>query len=709
MKKLNYFIISLLILLLIPKSIYAANSPSLNKSYDIKVRNLTLSEIGISDNKNKYNNTFNLYEAYNSSNSMFFHIYSLKNTSVDASLTLICKDKITIEKNQEELLNLLLSNINQINLTNSEDILNITNQRQLLNAVAAQILVWEIMNNERTSFDNVSVNSDYFKNLVNINRNNTLSSGLPSLYDVYSSIVKNVNEKNTTKSTNSKDNPYVLYYNVNNERYQNVISSLDYNTLTTTYDIKNNTEVKLSSSSNGLLAYTSSNNYFTDVKAIPIEQKKGSTNTDLQNFYYFSLGTSNFVLASKADVVPQNLYFKCAQGNFKLLTLEGSGRVILGATYQIKKINGETLKFTSNSEKNTFTYDNSGTGEENIVYSNANTYVINEIPDGEYNIIQTAVPVGNSFPLNEEDRTIKIKIENGNFYVYNKILGKYEVNQMRIIKFNSYMSKLYILDSEYTGNEEDTYKIVNSNNQTVLLYKSNKNYYQAYNENLFVESENFILDNNTKRMSIYGLPAGDYKIISNRRTSDKERSFSIKNDNTIGDSIFISFDTSKNEINFYKLDENGKYLDGGMFSLRVLESEDNYIDVPLSKIDDSTYEVKENAEEYTFSVQKGKIKIKGLSEGKTYRIVELTPPDGYSVFDANKAYVDVNIDSLGYASSTPYMVNKQILVKSDASSNSELILSIRTGKEIIKYGLIILGLGIFVILLLIAKKKILKN
>lgn len=692
------------ILLLIPINVLAANSPTLKKNYNVNAGTIDLNSIGVYSNDMA---SFPVFEAYD--DGLYFHIYSLDPESNLINTDLLnCSDK-GIKTYNEELLNMLLSNVNQINKTNQESITkyaeNKTNITELLNVVATQILVWEISSGQRTSFNSaVNNKSVYYKKLVSVNRNNTFSSGLPSLYEIYNNIVKRVYEKNSEKSNNTEENPYVLYYNVNNNRYQNIITSINYNTLQSNYEIKNNTPIKLNSNASGLLAYVDNSKFFTDVKSIDLSQKNGNTNTNLQNFYYFNNNLqSSYILASKSDKVPSKLYFKCAQGNFKVVTLEGSGHTetLLGSTYNIKDENGKILKFVNNLD--TFTFDESGSlGTSDITYANTNSYTINALPDGVYDIIQVKVPVGNSFPENEADRTTKIKIDKGNFYVYNKVLQKYERNSIRIIKFTNYISKVYIIDN---NNPNDSSYNLSSTTLGLLKLKRDKDKYLFVTDQENLESDLYL---DKTKITIFGLDKGEYTITSNKQTKES-RNFTIQNNSVLGDSILISFNNKKGEINFYNLDENGKYLNGGLFALRIIDdNSEEYVDVALSKNSDETYNIDENGEEYTFTVKNGKAVIKNAEPGKTYRIFELTPPDGYQVYDANNVYVDISIDSNGFAKSTPFIINKEIMMNSDATSNAELILSIRTGKEIVKYGIILIG-GIFILTIFIfIKKKFLK-
>lgn len=695
-----------LILLLLPMNALAANSPSLNKSYTTNIRQVNLAEIGVESSET----TFPIYEVADG-NTIFFHVYSLNSNakSISEQLTSSSSSKVDLT-GKTALLNQLLSNVNQINKTNSESILNITNSTELLNIVATQILVWEITDGTRTSFNTIENKSSPYYEMVSTNKINTTSSGLPSLYEVYLNIVQNVQQINSKKSDNSQSNPYKLYYNVSNNRYQNIITSMDYDTLKSNYDITNNTPIKLTNNSNGLLAYINNSDFFTDVKSISLNQKSGSTNNDLQNFYYFNSSTSTtetFVLATKADIVPTKLYFTCAQGDFKIINLEGSGGSILGSTYNIKDSNGNLVKLT-NSEKNVFVYESDkNNGITDITYAGTNTYTISELPDGEYSIIQTSVPEGNSFSKNEEDRTSKIKIQDGNFYSYNKILKKYEINSMRLVKFINYTSKVYVTESANPGTA--SYTLTNSSGENVNLYYNNsKGIYQASDTGTTARSE-FGLDAVKKHATIYGLPAGEYTVTSGQ--SGETRKFVIKNDGNLGDSVMVSFDNKVNEINFYKLDEDGKYLNGGLFSISEvkIDSEET-IDVGMTKeATGNSYKISSDGQEYTFSVENGVVNITGAEASKTYRITEIAPPDGYEIFDSSISYVDVSFDENGYAKSTPYIINKKISVTADASSNSELIIAIRTGNKIIKYGLIVSIIIIITAILILIRKKLSKR
>lgn len=703
MKKIVKLLV--MILFLIPFNVHAASAPELNKDYDNKTIIINLNDIGVDSSSLIENSEFLLHQV-ETNNSIYFHTYSLNSDINTYSSKVKSSDKSNVNlENKTELLNLLLSNVNQINKTNSEDIKDAT-VTEKLNMVATQILVWEIVKGERTSFNSIDSSSEYYKKLVSINRSNTISSGYPSLYSVYSNIVKTVNNSALKRSTNSKDNPFKLYYNAEKDRYQNIISTIDYDTLKSNYEIKNSTSIKLSSTSNGMLATIESGKYFTDVKSITLNQKVGSTNPDLENFYYFNGESSEtYVLATKADKVPTEMYFTCAQGNFKILSLEGSGSTILGTTYNIKDKDGNLLKF-SNIYGREFVYDPSSTTSiTDIANNTSNTYIISDIPDGEYTIVQTKVPSGYSFSASEDNRTNKVKIENGKIYSYNKIIKKYELNAMHLVKFTNYASKVYIVQN--SGLADDvTYTITNSKGEQINFAYSNSS-------GIYVPTESGItglaMNSKAKNITIHNLEADSYEI-KNNKTSEIRR-FTVKNDGLVGDSILVSFDNKINEISFYKLDEEGNNLSGGSFSIREIDpnDEEKYVDLSLKKIDDNTYEIDENGEEFTFPIQDGKIIIKNAVKDKYYRIIELSPPDGYQLYDPNSSTVDIQMDSEGYTKGTPYLINKKIIISNDTSSNAELILSIRTGNEIIKYGIIGIIILSLVTSFIIIKRKAIKK
>ena len=274
---------------------------------------------------------------------------------------------------------------------------------------------------------------------------------------------------------------------------------------------------------------------------------------------------------------------------------------------------------------------------------------------------------------------------------------------MRIVRFTNYISKVFINESEST--ENDTYYITNSNGEKISLYQNKSKKIWQYFPISGIESRDELAFNiGVNYLSIYGLPSGSYTIHSNHSNSD--RNITINNNTTYGDTIIISFDNKAGEILFYSTNENGKLLDGGIFKIQKITGETEE-DVALTY--DSTndvYKIDEKGDEYTFTTKSGKAKISGATNNTSYKIIELTPPEGYQIFDENKAYVEVKMDSNNFVTSTPYILNRQIVATSDASSSAELILSIRTGNKVIKYGLIILGISTFVILLLIIRKKV---
>ena len=299
MKKIKYLF---LLIMLLPINVFAVSAPDLSNKYTIKRVYTDLNNLGIDTSRSKsssllrdlfqisddYTGSFPLFEVY--SNDLHYHIYSLNynNNSIDNNQMDISNNNKNYSK-YEDLINKILINASKINDTNFEDISNYesvassSSRTRLLNVISAQILIWEVTSDKRVNFDNVKCNSEFYNYLVEYNKTNTYSSNLNSLYTSYSNLINNISDYEKNANKNSESNPYKLYYNVKNNRYQNVINTID----ETIYTIKNDTDISLTATTNGMMAYVPTSKYFTDIKNISLTRKEGSTNADLEKILLF--------------------------------------------------------------------------------------------------------------------------------------------------------------------------------------------------------------------------------------------------------------------------------------------------------------------------------------------------------------------------------------------------------------------------------------
>jgi hypothetical protein len=162
---------------------------------------------------------------------------------------------------------------------------------------------------------------------------------------------------------------------------------------------------------------------------------------------------------------------------------------------------------------------------------------------------------------------------------------------------------------------------------------------------------------------------------------------------------------------FYKFDEYNNPLDGAIFYLQKLDNDKKYNTLSLVKEELSNgnlvYRADENSELTEITTNNGSATVYYLEPGQ-YRILEVEAPEGYELpkKTINVATFFVDEDGLVYGSNIITNKKPQETIEYLASSKSELIINIQTGKVVVKYGLIItLLVGAIVGLIIFLKKK----
>lgn len=398
--------------------------------------------------------------------------------------------------------------------------------------------------------------------------------------------------------------------------------------------------------------------------------------------------------------------------SFDILKLASDGKTpIKGATFKVKDSNNNEVKFIKSG--GIYTYKETGTITE-LSDSNASSYSVALLQDGKYTIIETAVPSPYNLPRKESERTTKIQIKNGSLYVYDATQKKYVASATAAIQIKNYTTKIKILK---TGNGKSLPGVVFS------LLKEDKETYINCNHIESSESgyrysgigtgeEHSLYTTNSKGiLAIYGLPEGTYYFKEEQTVAPfnlpigdsaytkftlEVTSKGVKVNNSLSqDTIAIS--NTANSFNFYKVDENGNYLKSGKFKIQKWDDNKNrYVDIKVKSVEnDGTYD--ENADIFEPS-NEGKVKFGltngiatfiNMASGTKYRIVETNAPEGYAIGEASDGAV-VTLDKYGNASGLLVLTNQKISKGTD-DAQAELIITISTGMQRIKYALIIGG------------------
>ena len=144
---------------------------------------------------------------------------------------------------------------------------------------------------------------------------------------------------------------------------------------------------------------------------------------------------------------------------------------------------------------------------------------------------------------------------------------------------------------------------------------------------------------------------------------------------------------------FYKYDEYNNLLDGGKYKLQKLNQDKIYKDVPVTEEEeDGTiyYKVDPNSQNYLMETKNGTATVYYLDEGQ-YRILEVEAPPGYElpIKTINVATFFVDKDGKTYGSNIIANKPKTEVKEIKPSASAKLVVDIKTGQKVIRYGLII--------------------
>ena len=402
------------------------------------------------------------------------------------------------------------------------------------------------------------------------------------------------------------------------------------------------------------------------------------------------------------------------QKSFIISKLDGhDGKTpVKGATFQIKKSTGEVIKFIEESEGN-FTYDPNGI-LTNLVSPNLSSYYITGLPVGKYILEEVAAPAGYILPTNVASRQTQFAIDKtdylqilspGNGYVKALDVTLTVLNYMSrvtIVKTASGKPVAGVLFELYDENKS----------QKISLVKVDG----IFHYNGTATSSDLLTDSNGK-LIISDLPEGTYYLkevaLPDGATSaiDPNNQWRkiVVNLGTSSKNIQVSFSNTKGDFCFYKMDEDGNYLDKGIFKLQVYNGNTSrYEDVTITKNSNNTFEIDSTGKgTYTFTpVSGGQTCFVNLNTRGKYKVVEIEAPEGFILPSSqSERESEVTINEQGYASNDAIIINKKITVGADAEAQAEFIVGISTGMDRINYVFIIGGIGLVIGILVFIKKK----
>lgn len=389
-----------------------------------------------------------------------------------------------------------------------------------------------------------------------------------------------------------------------------------------------------------------------------------------------------------------------------------------GAEFQIKKSDGTIMKF-NRVASGKYMYDANGT-TTSLKEADKSTYNVALLPVGEYILEEKSVPYPYVIQGKQIERETKFRIDATDFLqTYNYTSNKYTKSADVAITVKNFKTKVTIIK---TGSKSEVVPGVkfelydkNKQNQIPLRFENGEYIYNPGGTpiQLITDSNGKIVINYLHEGTYYlketATPPDSGLVIDPNNQFTEINVFVNRNDATPYD-YRKEVRNAKGTFCFYKIDEDGNYLDSGKFKLQMYNTKTSkYEDKALIFNEDKTYTIDETnkSDIYTFSpISEGQTCFVDINAKGKYRVVEIEAPEGFVLPSTAETQAEIVINEYGYANGDALIINKKVKIGEGAEAKAELIINIQTGQNRIHYIIIISSILAIIAGLIIYKKKI---
>lgn len=569
---------------------------------------------------------------------------------------------------------------------------------EIYKAYAAQVLIWEVVTGERTSFeanDPSSSNKDFYS-IIN-SSTYASNSAITAIKNEYNAILSKIRStylatlgtgKNTFSKAESKAN--VVPLTCNQTKCSLTIKDSDFSN----WEIANKGGLEVSKTNDSIIISTT-------------EPIKKDTPATIEISVSGNKGIAYaYTDSTKQDVVTiaglkQSAYLKVYTPRYQLKIIKESksdvfaldGLPLSGAKFNICYDNACSKKVSKQ-----ITTDSNGIA----------TYSELEKP-GTYYIKEVTAP--NGYELSSSIRAVTVSPSD--------IAGTSNYGQ--IIVTNT--SKIFNLTKKTIDDEgnvvilEDGCGTGDYTGPEFSIKENNKElYFNELEPGVYSFSDSETPGATTRlktcqgEFAVHALPKCNYTITEEKLPDGmvySERP--AKNINVCGVDKNVSFTNGFAGLEFQKKNEDGELISGGEFSLQV-KVNNLYKDVLLRELEPGNYVYESDLSDedfdatYIFLTNDGISLIQKLPPGE-YRIVEKKAPEGYEyIEDVNSTAKVIIKDSEKEGYYLTELVNHKTNVKG-ADASAELIVAITTGRKVPNYVVMISILAVLLVITIIVRKK----